>query len=101
MDDDEGTPISRGYTEWDDERRARYDAARERVATAINDCVQIMREDEHAADPPFIQGWIAAAEWTNIAAERENWGGRDIVAPHGQMLSVGQGLSVFAANRHL
>lgn len=99
MDGDE--PLSLGYLAWAEERRARFDAARDRIAAAVSDCIQILREDEHPDDPPFVQGWMVAAEWTNVAAERENWGGRDTIEPHGQMLSIGTGLGAWAANRHI
>lgn len=59
MDDE---PISGGYMTWDDERRARYDQARERVAAAIADLARIHYEDEYPSDPPYVQGWIAVAE---------------------------------------
>ncbi len=100
MDDDNDEPLSRGYSDWDDDRKARYDAARDRVAAGIADCVNILREDGFADDPPYVQGWVVAAEWTNVEAERDNWGGRETITPHGQMLSTGLGLSAWAAHRH-
>ncbi|MDT0211230.1 hypothetical protein [Curtobacterium sp. BRD11] len=99
MSDD--SPLSGGYMTWDDERRARYDEARERAATALADLARIHTEDEFPDDPPYIQGWIAAVEWTNVEYERSNAGGRYIFSPFGQMLSVGAGLADWARHRHL
>jgi hypothetical protein len=98
MDDE---PISGGYMTWDDERRARFDEARERAATAIADLARIQAEDDFPNDPPYVQGWIAIAEWTNVEFERSNSGGRHIFTPFGQMLSVGGGLADWARQRHL
>jgi hypothetical protein len=99
FDNDE--PISGGYLSWDDERRGRYDEARERAAKALADLARISNEDEYPDDPPYIQGWVAAAEWTNVDLERRNQGGRYIFSPFGQMLSVGAGLADWMRQRHL
>lgn len=99
MDDDE--PVTSGYMSWDDDRRARFDEARARVASAIAELCSIQEEDEYPNDPPYVQGWIAAAEWTNVDLERSNRGGRHIFSPQGQMLSVGEGLADWARTRHL
>ncbi|QKS17303.1 hypothetical protein HUN59_14770 [Curtobacterium sp. Csp2] len=98
---DDDAPISGGYMSWDDERRARFDEARERAAKAIADMCRIHTEDDHTDDPPYVQGWVAVAEWTNVEFERNNAGGRYIFSPYGQMLSVGAGLADWARSRHL
>lgn len=98
---DEAGPLSGGYMTWDDKRRARYDEARERAAAALADLARISSEDDYPDDPPYIQGWIAAVEWTNVEFERSNTGGRYIFSPFGQMLSVGAGLADWARQRHL
>lgn len=97
---DDGDSASTRYNDFDDERRERLEEARDRIDAAIKDYISIVREDDFADDPPFVQGWLVSAEWTNVEAERDNWGGRDVIAPHGQMLSVGHGLAAWASTRH-
>ena len=87
------------YIDWDEQRKARYDDARERLQAALAECIKIQHEDDDeidtVADAPYLQGWVAAAEWTNITLEQTDRGGRSTVYPQGQMFSVGIGLGDF------
>lgn len=80
-----------------EEYQEKIDAARTEVGKAIDHYVQLLRGPSFPEDPPFVQGWVACAEWTNIWMERENKGGREIVTPQGQMLSLTEGLGAFIA----
>ena len=90
-----------GYTDWDDEKRARYDAARDRLSAAINEMAAITAEQQFPDDIPFVQGWVVAIEFTNVELERDNAGGRYLFSPNGQMLSVSAGLALWAVERHI
>lgn len=87
---------SSSYADWDQERRDRYDAERERIQSALSALLSICYEDEHAGDPPYLQGWVAVTEWTNVELEQNNQGGRHTFTPHGQMFSIGAGLAAYA-----
>ena len=80
-----------------DEYRAKLDVARIEVGKAVDKYIQLLRGPVYPDDPPFIQGWVVGVEYTNIWMEKENKGGRDIITPEGQMLSLTEGLGAFVA----
>lgn len=88
------------YTDLPDEIRAQLEQARTAVDVAVRDYVRILRSADFPDDPPYIQGWVVGCEWTNVTLERGNAGGRDVIAPEGQMLAVGSGLGQYIVNRY-
>lgn len=55
----------------------------------------ILAEYNFPGDEPFVQGWAAAVEWTNVELERDDAGGRYKITPIGQMLSTTEGLGAY------
>jgi len=89
------------YIDWEQERKDRYDAARNDLEEALKKCATIAYEDTYGPeDAPFIQGWVAIAEFTNIALEQSDAGARVTVSPQGQTLSTGMGLAAWSVTTY-
>jgi len=91
--------VTYGPQEFDitEEYQAQIDAARIEVGKAVDRYTQLLRGPAFPEDPPFVQGWAVGVEWTNIWMEKENKGGREIITPQGQMLSLTEGLGAYVA----
>ncbi|MEE6273517.1 hypothetical protein V2J56_09180 [Georgenia sp. MJ206] len=87
-----------GMTE--DEREAAIWAKREEIAKHVQQLAELQDRTHDPDDPPYVQAWALAWEWTNVELERENRGGRDLATPRGQALSTSLGLGTYLADRH-
>lgn len=86
MDDDDYTV---------DFNSAEVIAAKDAVARAVSDYLQLLRPE----DAPYVVAWVVGAEWTNTDLEQTGRAGRDIIMPHEQTISASAGLGSYITSR--
>lgn len=84
----------------EDELQAAVDAEIDAIRPHIARIVQLRYQEEYPDDPPYVQGFIVAAEWTNVDLERTNQGGISVASPRGQALSMSRGLGMYAVDNY-